>query len=290
MTNTLHVVDTEQQSALKYSEVFIKGDLTRLTPAERLEYYITVCSTVGLNPATRPLEFLELPDGKGGKKTVLYARKDCTDQLRDLKCVSISLQPPQYADGLCIVIAVATMPSGKQDMDMGITTIGELKADFRANAIMKAVTKAKRRVTLSICGLGMLDETEVETIPDARPLNMNMETGALELPTTQEEPQQEEAKPQPTTAELFREKSHTFGFQYDSNDGLRHLCKLLLGREPERKHDYKDCLAASDAMWKACVEQATQDVLDAHTPAPTPLVEMPPTDNNSAATVGAMSR
>ena len=33
---------------------------------------------------------------------------------------------------------------------------------------MKAETKAKRRVTLSICGLGMLDETEVETIPGAR--------------------------------------------------------------------------------------------------------------------------
>ena len=26
---------------------------------------------------------------------------------------------------------------------------------------MKTITKAKRRVTLSICGLGMLDETEV---------------------------------------------------------------------------------------------------------------------------------
>src|SRR6185312_3719783 len=33
---------------------------------------------------------------------------------------------------------------------------------------MKAETKAKRRVTLSICGLGMLDETEVDSIPDAR--------------------------------------------------------------------------------------------------------------------------
>jgi hypothetical protein len=33
---------------------------------------------------------------------------------------------------------------------------------------MKATTKAKRRATLSICGLGWLDETEVETIPHAR--------------------------------------------------------------------------------------------------------------------------
>jgi hypothetical protein len=36
-----------------------------------------------------------------------------------------------------------------------------------ANALMKAETKAKRRVTLSICGLGMLDESEVESIPGA---------------------------------------------------------------------------------------------------------------------------
>jgi hypothetical protein len=34
---------------------------------------------------------------------------------------------------------------------------------------MKAETKAKRRVTLSICGLGLLDETEIETIPGAAP-------------------------------------------------------------------------------------------------------------------------
>ena len=33
--------------------------------------------------------------------------------------------------------------------------------------MMKAETKAKRRATLSICGLGLLDETEVSTIPGA---------------------------------------------------------------------------------------------------------------------------
>jgi len=47
------------------------------------------------------------------------------------------------------------------------------------NALMKAVTKAKRRVTLSICGLGMLDETEVETIPSARPVVVVPETGEI---------------------------------------------------------------------------------------------------------------
>jgi hypothetical protein len=45
-----------------------------------------------------------------------------------------------------------------------------LKGDALANALMKAETKAKRRVTLSIAGLGWLDETELETIPQVRPV------------------------------------------------------------------------------------------------------------------------
>ncbi len=38
---------------------------------------------------------------------------------------------------------------------------------------MKAETKAKRRVTLSIVGLGWLDETETDSIPDARPVQVS---------------------------------------------------------------------------------------------------------------------
>jgi hypothetical protein len=42
--------------------------------------------------------------------------------------------------------------------------LGNLKGDALANALTKSETKAKRRVTLSIAGLGWLDETELETI------------------------------------------------------------------------------------------------------------------------------
>jgi hypothetical protein len=49
----------------------------------------------------------------------------------------------------------------------GAVSIVNVNGEARANAMMKAETKAKRRVTLSICGLGMLDETEVESIPEA---------------------------------------------------------------------------------------------------------------------------
>ena len=43
--------------------------------------------------------------------------------------------------------------------------LGTLKGDALANALMKCETKAKRRVTLSIAGLGWLDEIELATIP-----------------------------------------------------------------------------------------------------------------------------
>jgi hypothetical protein len=71
------------------------------------------------------------------------------------------------ADGLLTVHVRARTPDGREDEDFGVVSIPDsLKGDNRANAIMKAITKAKRRVTLSICGLGMLDESEVETIPE----------------------------------------------------------------------------------------------------------------------------
>ena len=54
-------------------------------------------------------------------------------------------------------------------MEVGVVNKGDMRGDM-ANAQMKAVTKAKRRLTLSMCGLGWLDETEVQTIPDARPV------------------------------------------------------------------------------------------------------------------------
>jgi len=67
-----------------------------------------------------------------------------------------------------------------------------------ANAQMKAVTKGKRRLTLSLCGLGWLDETEVETIPTAKPASVNIETGEIVVakPATNGHKEPEEKKPE----------------------------------------------------------------------------------------------
>ncbi len=153
----------KDEGAAQLERVLVTGDLAQLKPEERLNYYKMVCESVGLNPLTRPLEYITL----NGKLT-LYARKDATDQLRSIHCVSVTIQARELTEGVYVVTARAAMPSGRTDESIGAVPIENLKGESRANAMMKAETKAKRRATLSICGMGMLDETEIETIPGAR--------------------------------------------------------------------------------------------------------------------------
>lgn len=140
--------------------VLIKGDLSKLTPEQRSSYYMEVCKSVGLNPLTKPFEYITL-----NNKLTLYALRTCTDQLRTIHKVSVVDLTETEREGIIIVTAKVTNGEGRTDMAKGAVTIGSLKGDALCNAIMKAETKAKRRATLSLCGLGWLDETEIETIP-----------------------------------------------------------------------------------------------------------------------------
>lgn len=141
----------------------VHGDLSKLGPKERTEYYVKVCESVGLNPLTKPFEYLRL----SGKET-LYATRTCTDQLRQIHGVSVRITSREKIGDVYVVTATATDKHGRTDESTGAVALGNLKGESLANALMKAETKAKRRVTLSICGLGMLDESEIETIPRDR--------------------------------------------------------------------------------------------------------------------------
>ena len=153
--------------------VVIGGDLSKLTPDQRVSYYKAVCTSLNLNPLTKPFSYITL----NGKLT-LYANKDAADQLRNLKNISIDKPEITFQDDWIIVTVVGYDSTGRKDSDVGVVNKKDMRGDF-GNALMKAVTKAKRRLTLSICGLGMLDETEISSIPDARPVVMNLDTGEI---------------------------------------------------------------------------------------------------------------
>jgi hypothetical protein len=144
--------------------VIVKGDLSQLTPMERNIYYGKVCRSLGLNPYTLPFAYMNLQG-----RLQLYAKRDAADQLRQLRGISIEIVSQGWKDDLFTVHVQATDAHGRKDEDIGVVPLpASMKDEIRSNAIMKAITKAKRRVTLSICGLGFLDETEIESIPDAR--------------------------------------------------------------------------------------------------------------------------
>ena len=158
---------TAPPDASAIEKVILNGDLKELKPAERLSYYNRVCESLGLNPLTQPFAYLSLSG-----KMVLYARKDAAEQLRSVRGISLEILSRETIEGVYVVTAKATTKEGRFDASTGAVAIESLKGEARANAMMKAETKAKRRVTLSICGLGLMDETEVETIEGARTVSV----------------------------------------------------------------------------------------------------------------------
>lgn len=152
------VARSENSIAEAIESVLAEGDLSKLSSEECVIYYNKVCESLGLNPLTKPFEYMKFQ----GRK-ILYARKDCTDQLRRVYRVTVKILSTEIVDGIYIVRAQATMPDGRQDESIGALAVGNANGVDLANLYMKGETKAKRRVTLSICGLGMLDETEIET-------------------------------------------------------------------------------------------------------------------------------
>lgn len=163
MKNAVVTQETKPIISAAIEKVLIEGNLAALSPQERVSYYNSVCETVGLNPLTRPFDYLVL-----NGKLILYANKSCAEQLRQIHKVSICVTTREKIGEVYVVTAKAKLPDGREDESTGAVSLGSFKGDALANLYMKAETKAKRRATLSICGLSMLDESEVESIDRAK--------------------------------------------------------------------------------------------------------------------------
>jgi hypothetical protein len=150
-------VQTINKDAIE--RALMDGDLAALTQDEKLAHYQSVCKTIGLNPLTKPFQYITL-----NGKLQMYALKGATDQLRKIYKIDCEITKTENKADLYIVQVKVKDKTGRTDEDMGFAKIEGLKGDALGNAMLKAVTKAKRRATLSMCGLGMLDEDEVKSI------------------------------------------------------------------------------------------------------------------------------
>jgi hypothetical protein len=148
--STLARIDLDERTgANAVSSLVMRGDLSGLGPEDRARYYVAVCEGLGLNPHSQPFAFLRL-----NGKEVLYATRGCTDQLARIHRVTRTIvDGPKLVDlggtKLVLCVAQASHPNGRVE-----TSTATVPFVDPVNVLMKAETKAKRRVTLSLLGLG----------------------------------------------------------------------------------------------------------------------------------------
>ncbi len=162
-------------------EKVMSGDLSGLSSAERLTYYAAVCKSVGLNPATKPFQFLKTTVKDGDKwvpRVILYPTKECGEQLRTKKRIATKIVKREFLMDNTIyqITAIGEDPTGRTDEAIACVPIANLTPKDLADALMKCETKVKRRLTLSLCGLvnmadaaDMVDDTihkPFQNVPD----------------------------------------------------------------------------------------------------------------------------
>ena len=182
----------QNQQASIANQLILQGDLSKLSAGDKVRYYNGYCERMGLDPYTKPFDLLRL-----NGKEVLYCTRSGTQQLNKLHKVShlITSRDTNVDAGVYIVTSKASLPDGRCTESLGAVNIAGLKGEAYANAIMKAETKAKRRATLDLLGLGVLDESEAELIPNASKVAISamvealpeMEVEAVEVIETEEE-------------------------------------------------------------------------------------------------------
>ena len=175
-----------------------EGAAEKLSTQERAEYLLLLCKSLGLNPLSAPFDWVKL-----NGKLQAYAKKNCTDQLRKIHHINCTVLERKINKelGLISVTVRVSTPDGREDEDIGCVPLPGKGGEGMANAMMKALTKAKRRATLSLAGLSLASEDEIESVGLAvRARIVNRE---LPLPTT---PPPTQAQLQAEFAEMTTEK------------------------------------------------------------------------------------
>jgi hypothetical protein len=273
------IVTDATQRAIE--RALVGGDLSDLSVEQRGVLYQQVCTSLGLNPLTQPFGYLTL-----NGKLRLYALKGCTDQLRTLRRISIEILSMKVEQDLFMVHVRGKDEAGRVDEDVGFALITNKKGDDLGNAKLKAITKAKRRCTLSICGLGMLDESEVESIPTAKTYTADAVPEApLALPPAEpEHPSQEQIDYLFQLAESCREPKEAFGSQLRRIMGLDGSVRITT--KYLREAMTMDQLSAAEQHYTAILKAQVEDDVPTHEPpAPAPQDNPEPTQGPPGATM-----
>jgi hypothetical protein len=150
------------------ASIVLNGDLSNLSPTQKVAYYRIFCQRLGLDPVSQPFKLLKL-----NGKEILYCDRTGAQQLNKIHEISHAISSREVVAGCFVVTARASTPKGRFTDSIGAVSVERAQGESMANAMMKAETKAKRRATLDLLGLGILDESEANAIPGAVMMDIN---------------------------------------------------------------------------------------------------------------------
>lgn len=181
------------------------GDLSRLPAEQRAALYLDTCSSLGINPRTRPFDWIEFYDPETkGKKLTLYPNKACADQLAFQHQIRVRTVEEKIVGALFKVVVEGTMPNGRSEtavsyLDLTDRDGSQLKGQRLGNAFMKGHTKAKRRLVFAM--LGMMAPPDPDELQQARIVTVDGQGNVLANPT----PEQKMLAENPSAARVIGE-------------------------------------------------------------------------------------
>lgn len=175
-TRTDLAVADREQAAGALAHVLGTGDLAQLTNEQRVGYYLDICQSLGLNPRTRPFDWIEFYDPETKtKKLTLYPNKSCAEQLRRQHQISVRVVRRELIGGdtqepMFVVEVEGTTPTGRMGtaskyvplsgMNRQTNQRYRLTGERLANAYAKAETSAMRRLAFSMVGMASPPERD----------------------------------------------------------------------------------------------------------------------------------
>lgn len=213
-----HLVQASpEHAAAALSHILGTGDLSQLTNEDRVAHYLDVCGSLGLNPRTRPFDWIEFYDPQTkAKKLVLYPNRSCAEQLRRQHQISVRVVRREPVgsgtdDAMFVVEVEGTTPTGRTGTAIKYVPLTgtrqgggtyRLSGQQLANAYMKAETGAMRRLTFSMVGLA--SPPDMEDLSRARVVVVDGTGQVLDHPT----PEQKMLAENPALARVINEPTY----------------------------------------------------------------------------------
>jgi len=162
------------------------GRCDQLNIDQQAEYKIYLCAKIGVSPTLQPIDLIPTKNGLRP-----YLNKGAAELIRDTRKISIADIEVSEKNGMFVAVCKVRGLNGRIDCDMGACPLNGTEKSPMApyNSLMKAVTKAKRRATLSMCGLGAIIEEAHPTEYNGNEVEQQVPQSSILLEEKEDEPE-----------------------------------------------------------------------------------------------------